>query len=117
MAKEVMIEINGCAFSFSSPPAIIEAKSNTVCVFQDLGPHLKNPKTRRLLRDLIAAFKRDSRMMILLDHEAVLPNVILAHTRDFALSLPDEAEIREIAMAEKMQALRHWAQTRCVPAD
>ena len=74
-----------------------KAKSNTLCVFQDLGPHLKDPKTHRLLRDLITTFKQNGCIMILLDHAAMLPKVIQTQTRDFDLSLPDEAEIRDIA--------------------
>ena len=73
-----------------------QVKPRTISVLQDMGSHLKNLKTRRLLRDLIAAFKRDSRVLILLDHETVLPEVILSHARDFELSLPDETEIRKI---------------------
>lgn len=76
--------------------ALKQLKPKAVCVFQDLGAHLKNPKTQRLLRDLIVMFKLHGRTLILLDHKANIPDVILAQTRDFELSLPNEKEIKQI---------------------
>ena len=42
---------------------------------------------------------------------------IVTQEEEYALEVIRNSLPLSVTMAEKMQALRHWARTRCVPAD
>jgi len=66
-----------------------------LCVMLDLGGHLRDERTLRVLRELLAQFDRAGRQMVLIDHRQDLPEVILATARRFEPSLPNEAELEK----------------------
>jgi SpoVK/Ycf46/Vps4 family AAA+-type ATPase len=72
--------------------------AENLCVMLDLGGHLRDERTLRLLRELIAKFNRAVRQLVLIDHRDDLPPVILESVRRFEVSLPDEAELEDLAI-------------------
>jgi AAA+ superfamily predicted ATPase len=73
-----------------------QMKVRSVAVLLDVGTHLKDARTLRMLRDTIDTFARLDSHLVLVDHEGNLPEVVKAIATRFELSLPEEAEIAEI---------------------
>ncbi len=69
----------------------------SLCATLDLADHLEDKKVLRLLRELIAKFKRTGSVLIMVDHADTLPSVVSAHATKLVLSLPDEKELEAIA--------------------
>jgi SpoVK/Ycf46/Vps4 family AAA+-type ATPase len=72
------------------------AKEDPICVMLDLGQHLKNELTLRILRDTIDRIGKDGKTLVMIDSSSDLPSVIRSYTTPFELSLPDEEEIDEL---------------------
>lgn len=68
----------------------------TIVAFLDLGPHLKDERTLRLLREVIDRLAEGDGHAILIDHCDTLPDVVKSLTTPFQLSLPGEKELEEI---------------------
>lgn len=73
-----------------------ETKVRSVAVLLDVGTHLKDARTLRMLRDAIEAFARLGGHLVLVDHDDTVPEVVKAIATKFEPSLPEEAEIGEI---------------------
>ena len=67
-----------------------------LCVMLDLAEHLSDKRTLRMLRDTIAHFRKTGSQIVLIDHNAKLPPVIVAESTPMEISLPDERELEEI---------------------
>ncbi len=72
------------------------AGEQPVVVFADLGQHLDDARTVRLLRELIARNRREGGSAILIDHLPRLPDVIEAEAVRLEIVLPDEEELEAI---------------------
>lgn len=68
----------------------------TFCVMLDLAGHLKDARTLRLLRDVLARFERTDSHLVLVDHADVLPPVVNAFATTFELSLPGDEELERL---------------------
>jgi AAA+ superfamily predicted ATPase len=67
-----------------------------ICVMLDLGVHLGDAKTLRLLRDLLQHLRRTRSHLILINPTADFPDVVKAQSTRFDISLPDEEELEEL---------------------
>lgn len=65
-------------------------------VMLDLAPHLKDERTRRLLRETVDNLARRGLMLVLIDSCEELPPIVSALSIRMELSLPDEKEIEEL---------------------
>lgn len=68
----------------------------TLCVMLDVASHLKDERTLRLMRDLIAKFEREGSYLILIDSQGELPQSIRSRSTVFELSLPSEKKLELI---------------------
>ena len=68
----------------------------TVLATLDLVGHLRDERTLRLLRELIARTARSGNTLVMIDHSATLPPVIAGLATAFELTLPDEEELDAI---------------------
>ena len=75
-----------------------------VGVLVDLAGHLKDAKTLRLLRDLIAAQAANASTLIFIDHSDQFPDCIRDVATVFTLSLPDEKQL-EILLRSTVREL------------
>src|SRR4051812_47373313 len=65
-------------------------------VMLDLGPHLKDERTMRCLREAVDELAKGGSQLVMIDSCETLPPVVLAGATKFVPSLPDEQEIRDI---------------------
>ncbi len=72
------------------------AKEGSICVTLDLGEHLKTGVTPRVLRDIIDCFATNGSTLVMIDSDDKLPEVIKSYSRYFDISLPDEAELKDL---------------------
>jgi len=64
-----------------------------ICMMFDLASHLRDDRTERAFRDAMQICREHGCMMILVDHEASYPPIIMHEATPFTLSLPDETEL------------------------
>jgi len=76
---------------------LIHQSQRKVVVLLDIAAHLKDERTLRHLRDLIAKFAGNGGTLILIDHTD-LPPPIRAVAQRFELSLPDEKALEELVV-------------------
>ncbi|MCK4872998.1 MAG: AAA family ATPase [Phycisphaerales bacterium] len=67
-----------------------------LCIALDLAPHLRDEKTRRLLRNCITAFRSRGSTLVMIDEDDKLPPAIQACTTRFEMSLPNEDQIERL---------------------
>jgi SpoVK/Ycf46/Vps4 family AAA+-type ATPase len=67
-----------------------------VCVMVDLGDHLKDGRTLRLLREAVERMERTSCTLVLVDHQDQLPPVVAAMATRVEISFPEEKELESI---------------------
>lgn len=84
-----------------------------LCVMLDLASHLREERTLRVLRELIAHFDRQNRQLVMIDHRDDLPEAVGHVARRFNVSLPTEGEIEKIVV----QTLRTMHQERKIEID
>lgn len=82
----------------TEPPAaalyyILRQKEIAVDVFLDLGTHMRDARTLRLLRDLIDYRSKSGGHVVLIDHSDEYPDVIRREATPFQIRLPDQNEI------------------------
>lgn len=92
----------------TEPPAaalfyLLKKDAPSISVFLDLGPHLTDARTHRLLRDYINRSRATGSTVILIDGESGSPEVFQSVAARFEIALPDEAEIEAITRS----VLRH----------
>lgn len=75
---------------------LLKQKGPMVHALLDMAPHLRDERTLRLLRDLVARCRSDGGQVVLIDHNENLPDVVRAESVAFDISLPDETEIERI---------------------
>ncbi len=75
---------------------LAQGSESRTCVMLDLLGHLKDAKTLRLLRDLIAHFQHTEGQLILIDHASEVPEVLQATATPFQISYPDEDELNDL---------------------
>jgi SpoVK/Ycf46/Vps4 family AAA+-type ATPase len=68
----------------------------SLCVMLDVAGHLKDERTLRLMRDLIAKFEKDGSYLILIDSQGELPASVQTRSTSFELSLPNEKRLETI---------------------
>jgi AAA+ superfamily predicted ATPase len=73
-------------------------ENNSICIMLDLAEHLKDPRTLRMLRELVDLFEQGGGMLVMIDHQDNYPAVISACATRFELSLPDEIELERILL-------------------
>jgi hypothetical protein len=76
---------------------LIHHSERKLAVLLDVASHLKDERTLRHLRDLIAKFSNSGGTVIFIDH-ADLPPAIRAMAIPFALSLPDEKALEDLVV-------------------
>ena len=54
-----------------------------ICVVLDMANHLGEKKTVRLLRELIAKFRNEGNVLIMIDHTDDVPDIIASHSSAF----------------------------------
>jgi hypothetical protein len=74
-----------------------------IAVMFDIAAHLRDERTLRMLREVIARFRETGGHLVLIDHLDQLPPVIRAQAVCFELSLPDEKELEQILKATLRQ--------------
>ncbi|MCC6421954.1 MAG: AAA family ATPase [Phycisphaerales bacterium] len=74
-----------------------------MCVMLDVAGHLKDERTLRLMRDLIAKFEKEGSYLILIDSQGELPPAVQSRSTVFELSLPDEKRL-EIIIRDALRA-------------
>jgi AAA+ superfamily predicted ATPase len=67
-----------------------------IYVMLDLGPHLKDDRTLRCLREAVDELAKGGSQLVMIDCCQTLPAVVVADATKFTPSLPDEQEIQEI---------------------
>jgi SpoVK/Ycf46/Vps4 family AAA+-type ATPase len=67
-----------------------------IVIMLDLGAHLKDERTQRLLRDLLTVFERTGSHLVMINAADDLPTAIRAQANYFELSLPDEEELEHL---------------------
>lgn len=65
------------------------------CVI-DITPHLEEPRVLRAFRDLVTEMRRRGGTVIVIDHNAGMPEVVRAHAVEFEIGLPDTDELEQI---------------------
>ncbi len=73
-------------------------ENGSVCVALDLVEHLKEPRTLRILRELIDLFSQGGGHLVIIDPRDDLPAVISSYATRFELSFPDEKELEMIVL-------------------
>ncbi len=82
--------------------------TKAITTMLDLSPHLKDERTLRLLRDLIAHYRAIGGTLILIEHRGELPPLVAAEATPLDLSLPDDKEL-EIIIRDTLRRLhREW---------
>ena len=71
-------------------------RSKPLCVTLDLVSHLKKDRALRVLRNLIHQLGQTGSQLIMIDHNANVPEVIRAYATKFETSLPEEDELEEL---------------------
>jgi ATP-dependent 26S proteasome regulatory subunit len=77
-----------------------------VCVTLDLGPHLRDERTLRVLRNLLRQFHDSGSQLVMLDYSEELPDVLREYATAFPVSLPNELEIEQLVRETLRQANR-----------
>lgn len=77
-----------------------------LCALLDVAAHLREPRSLRAFRNLLNHARRSGAQLILIDHDAELPDVIAVHAAPLALSLPDEPELEALIRATLREANR-----------
>ncbi len=70
----------------------------SICVMLDLVDHLKDPRTLRILRELLDLFHQGGGTLIMIDHRGDIPPVVAAYATPFEISFPDETELEHILL-------------------
>jgi hypothetical protein len=99
--RDGLLADSACLANTEHPAAALfhlrSREQGKVAVMLDLAGHLKDEKTRRLLREVIDGFSQNGGTIILVDDEAGnLPASIRAVATPFELSLPDEKALAEV---------------------
>ncbi|MBX3358728.1 MAG: AAA family ATPase [Phycisphaeraceae bacterium] len=73
----------------------------TLAVMLDLGPHLRDDRTLRAWRELVARWREMGDLgvhnsLVMIDHSEEAPAVVEAESTRFDLTMPGEAELEEI---------------------
>ncbi|MEM9661336.1 MAG: AAA family ATPase [Planctomycetota bacterium] len=68
----------------------------SIACLVDITPHLEEPRVLRAFRDLITEMRRRGGTVIVIDHNAGLPEVVRAHAVEFEIGLPDTEELEQI---------------------
>src|SRR5678816_4386121 len=76
---------------------LIHHSQRKLVVLLDVASHLKDERTLRHLRDLIAKFSAEGGTVVLVDH-CELPPAIRAMTVPFELSLPDAISLEDLVV-------------------
>ena len=71
-------------------------KDEPLCVMLDLGSQLKNDRTLRVWRNLLNQFRVSGSQMIMIDHAALISEVVKAHAIPFEIALPEPIEIESL---------------------
>lgn len=71
-----------------------------IFVFCDLHPHLREPATVRLLKDIALAHEKHHRTLILLSHALELPAELQRLSARFRLTLPSDEQLHAIVREE-----------------
>lgn len=74
-----------------------------IIVMLDLAAHLRDERTLRMLREVIARCRENGSHLVLIDHLDQLPPVIRSQAIAFEISLPDEQELEQILKATLRQ--------------
>jgi len=67
-----------------------------VMVLLDVSGHLKDERTLRLFRDLLAAARKLGSIVVMVDHTDAAPDVVNAEATVFDVALPDQNELERI---------------------
>ena len=88
-------------------------ENGSICVMLDLVDHLKDPRTIRILRELLDLFRQGGGTLVMIDSRDELPGVITAHSTRFEISYPDEAELEQILL----ETLRQFHKEKPIQID
>ncbi len=68
----------------------------SIACLVDIAEHLQEPRVLRAFRDLVTEMRRRGGSVIVIDHNASLPDVVRAHAVEFEIGLPDTEELEQI---------------------
>jgi ATP-dependent 26S proteasome regulatory subunit len=77
---------------------LAELTGRPLCVTLDLGPHLRQERTLRVLRNVLHRFQHSGRQLVMIDYLEEIPDVIAQQATRFQVSLPDEQELEQIVV-------------------
>ena len=80
-------------------------REQPLCVTLDLVPHLRNNRTLRVWRNLMNQLRTTGSQLIMIDHEAQLPDVVRTYVTPFEIALPDEKEIEALVRQRHRELL------------
>ncbi len=73
-------------------------ENNSICVTLDLAEHLKEPRTLRILRELVDLFRQGGGHLIMIDHRDEVPPVVASYATPLDISFPDERELEALLL-------------------
>ncbi|MFA5864530.1 MAG: AAA family ATPase [Phycisphaerae bacterium] len=88
-------------------------ENSSICVMLDLAEHLKDPRTLRVLRELIELFQQGGGCLIMIDHHDDVPLVVTSYATQLELSYPDEKELEAILL----ETLRQYHKANPIHID
>jgi SpoVK/Ycf46/Vps4 family AAA+-type ATPase len=83
-----------------------ELEGEPLCVVLDLGPHLRQERTLRVLRNLLHRFEQTGSQLVIIDYVGEIPAVIAQQATRFEVSLPDEQELEQIVV-DTLRRIHH----------
>jgi SpoVK/Ycf46/Vps4 family AAA+-type ATPase len=85
---------------------LAELENQPLCVTLDLGPHLRNERPLRVLRNLLHRFEHGGSQLVMIDYLEDLPAVVAQQATRFQVSLPDERELEQIVV-DTLRRIHH----------
>ena len=86
-------------------------------VMFDLADHLGDPRTFRLLRDLVLHNRQYHGHLVLVDHKPEAPELLKSMATPFQLALPDEAALEKLVKETLQGCDRKYVTVDIKPAD
>jgi hypothetical protein len=80
----------------------------TLFVTLDLAPHLKDDRTLRCWRELVAGLTRTGSRLVMIDSSAEVPEIVRSHSTLIEPPLPDEASLLSIVRATARELNREF---------
>lgn len=87
----------------------------TLFVTLDLGPHLKDDRTLRCWRELVASLSRTGSRLVMIDSGEEMPEIVKQHSTLIQPPLPDEEQLLSIVRATARELNREFPVETTMP--